>query len=125
MTVSKRGRVPKSIQSAVQEQFTHMGERYSTSIKWSKQGAVPQFMVFRLTEGPDPVIYTFAIHNDGIHYTSFDVNTCESLQLIIPSSEDAFFQFMFKCDLPLIFDAFTEIMNLISSNGLSVTASYK
>ena len=125
MTVSKRGRVPKAIQSAVQEQFTHMGERYSTSIKWGKQGVIPQFMVFRFTEEPDPVIYTFAIHQDGIHYTSLDVNTCESLQLIISYSEDAFFQFMFKCDLPLTFDAFIEIMNLISGNGLSVTASYK
>ncbi len=126
MTVSKRGRVPETIKEVVQEQFTRMGDRYSATMKWRKSHSVSYFSVFReLPNEPDPVIYTFAIHGDEIRYTSCDVNTCEATQLSLPNSEDAFFQFMFKCDIPLEFDAFTQIMRLISLYGLDVTAFYK
>ncbi|EEX2746974.1 hypothetical protein JKP41_004584 [Escherichia coli] len=126
MTVSKSGRVPKTIKEAVQEQFSRMGERYTASMKWKKSESVAYFSVFReLPNEPEPIIYTFAIHGDEIRYTSCDVNTCEATQLSLAYSEDAFFQFMFKCDLPLDFDTFTEIMRLISLYGLDVTAFYK
>ncbi|MBI0678113.1 hypothetical protein HCH73_13815 [Citrobacter koseri] len=126
MTVSKSGRVPKTIKEAVQEQFSRMGESYTASMKWKKSESVAYFSVFRkLPNEPEPIIYTFAIHGDEIRYTSCDVNTCEATQLSLAYSEDAFFQFMFKCDLPLDFDTFTEIMRLISLYGLDVTAFYK
>lgn len=126
MTVSKSGHVPKTIKEAVQEQFSRMGESYTASMKWKKSESVAYFSVFReLPNEPEPIIYTFAIHGDEIRYTSCDVNTCEATQLSLAYSEDAFFQFMFKCDLPLDFDTFTEIMRLISSYGLDVTAFYK
>ena len=126
MTVSKSGRVPKTIKEAVQEQFSRMGESYTASMKWKKSESVAYFSVFReLPKEPEPIIYTFAIHGDEIRYTSCDVNTCEATQLSLAYSEDAFFQFMFKCDLPLDFDTFTEIMRLISLYGLDVTAFYK
>ncbi|HAU5600968.1 TPA: hypothetical protein OT044_000471 [Citrobacter koseri] len=126
MTVSKSGRVPKTIKEAVQEQFSRMGESYTVSMKWKKSESVAYFSVFReLPNEPEPIIYTFAIHGDEIRYTSCDVNTCEATQLSLAYSEDAFFQFMFKCDLPLDFDTFTEIMRLISLYGLDVTAFYK
>ncbi|CAH6082892.1 hypothetical protein RQM67_13390 [Citrobacter koseri] len=126
MTVSKSGRVPKTIKEAVQEQFSRMGESYTASMKWKKSESVAYFSVFReLPNEPEPIIYTFAIHGDEIRYTSCDVNTCEATQLSLSYSEDAFFQFMFKCDLPLDFDTFTEIMRLISLYGLDVTAFYK
>ncbi len=126
MTVSKRGRVPKTIKEAVQEQFSRMGESYSATMRWRKSDSVTYFSVFReLPDLSDPVIYTFTLHGDEIRYTSCDVNTCEATQLSIPNSEDAFFQFMFKCDLPLDFNAFTEIMRLISLYGLDATAFYK
>ena len=125
MTVSKSGRVPKTIKEAVQEQFSRMGESYTVSMKWKKSESVAYFSVFReLPNEPEPIIYTFAIHGDEIRYTSCDVNTCEATQLSLAYSEDAFFQFMFKCDLPLDFDTFTEIMRLISLYGLDVTAFY-
>lgn len=126
MTVSKSGRVPKTIKEAVQEQFSRMGESYTASMKWKKSESVAYFSVFReLPNEPEPIIYTFAMHGDEIRYTSCDVNTCEATQLSLAYSEDAFFQFMFKCDLPLDFDTFTEIMRLISLYGLDVTAFYK
>ncbi|WP_204154896.1 hypothetical protein, partial [Klebsiella pneumoniae] len=83
------------------------------------------FKVIRETDQPEPIFYTFAVIDKAIHYTYFDVNTFEATQLSLACSEDAFFQFMFRCDLPLDFDAFTEIMRLISSHGLDVTAFYK
>lgn len=61
MTVIKRGRVPKIIKTAVQEQFTCMGDDgYSTSIKWRRSESVSYFSVFRnLPDEPEPVIYTW------------------------------------------------------------------
>ncbi|WP_336983868.1 MULTISPECIES: hypothetical protein [unclassified Cedecea] len=126
MTVIKRGRVPKTTKETVQEQFSRMGEGYSASMKWRKSDSGPYFSVFRVLQDlPEPVVYTFALYGDEIRYTSCDVNTCEVTQLSLPNSEDAFFQFMFKCDLPLDFDAFNEVMLLISSYELEVTVSYK
>lgn len=126
MTVSKRGRVPKTIKEAVQAQFAHMGEGYTTLTKWKKTESVAYFSVFReLPNEPEPIIYTFAIHGDEIRYTSCDVNTCEATQLSLSYSEDAFFQFMFKCDLPLDFEVFSEIMRLIDVHGIDVSAFYK
>lgn len=126
MTVSKRGRVPKTIKEVVQEHFNSMGESYTTLIKWQKAVYVAYFSVFReLPNEPEPIIYTFAIHGDEIRYTSCDVNTCEATQLTFAYSEDAFFQFMFKCDLPLDFEAFSEIMRLIVVYGVDVSAFYK
>ena len=126
MTVSKRGRVPKTIKEAVQAQFAHMGEGYTTLTKWKKTESVAYFSVFReLPNEPEPIIYTFAIHGDEIRYTCCDVNTCEATQISLAYSEDAFFQFMFKCNLPLEFEAFSEIMRLITIHGIDVSAFYK
>lgn len=126
MTVSKRGRVPKTIKEAVQAQFAQMGESYTTLTKWKKSESVAYFSVFReLPNEPEPIIYTFAIHGDEIRYTSCDVNTCEATQLSLAYSEDAFFQFMFKCNLPLEFEAFSEIMRLIVVHGIDISAFYK
>ena len=125
MTVSKRGRVPQTIKEAIQEQFSRMGESYSANIKWGKSVNAHYFKVIRETDQPEPIFYTFAVIDKAIHYTYFDVNTFEATQLSLACSEDAFFQFMFRCDLPLDFDAFTEIMRLIPSHGLDVTAFYK
>ncbi|MDA6579414.1 hypothetical protein OSK74_24040, partial [Escherichia coli] len=83
------------------------------------------FKVIRESDQPEPIFYTFSVIDEEIHYTYFDVNTFEATQLSLACSEDAFFQFMFRCDLPLDFDAFTEIMRLISLHGLDVTAFYK
>ncbi|MCK6744100.1 hypothetical protein L8S62_16835 [Enterobacter cloacae] len=47
MTVSKSGRVPKTIKEAVQEQFSRMGESYTVSMKWKKSESVAYFSVFR------------------------------------------------------------------------------
>ncbi|EPP1027598.1 TPA: hypothetical protein SK274_000141 [Yersinia enterocolitica] len=126
MTVIKRGRVPNIIKEAVQEKFTCMGDGYSASMKWCKSENVSSFRVFReLPNEPDPVIYTFVVSGEEIHYTSCDVNTCEATQKVLPNSEDAFFQFTFQCDLPLDFDAFTEIIDLIQEHNLAVTATYR
>ncbi|HGK4844175.1 TPA: hypothetical protein ACJ2XA_004521 [Kluyvera georgiana] len=125
MTGSKRGRVPTTIKEAVQEQFSCMGESYSANIKWGKSVNAHYFKVIRELDQPEPTFYTFSVIDEEIHYTYFDVNTFEATQLSFSFSEDAFFQFMFRCDLPLDFDAFTEIMRLISLNGLDVTAFYK
>lgn len=64
-------------------------------------------------------------HGKEIHYISCDVNTCEANQKTLPNSEDAFFQFTFQCDLPLDFDAFNEIINIIKQYDLDVVAFYK
>ena len=127
MTVIKRGRVPNIIKEAVQEQFNRMGDDgYSTYIKWSKSESVSSFCIFReLPNEPEPVIYTFVVGGEEIHYTSCDVNTCEATQKVLPNSEDAFFQFTFRCNLPLDFDAFNEIINIIKQYNLDVTAFYK
>lgn len=126
MTVSKRGRVPKVIKEAVQEQFLHMGENYTTLIKWEKTEIASSFSVIRtLSNEPEPIIYTFTLHGDEIFYSSCDVNTSEVTQLSLSHSEDEFFQFMFKCDLPLDFDAFTEVMSLIVVHGIAVTVFYQ
>lgn len=125
MTVSKRGRVPKTIKEAVQEQFSRMGESYSANIKWGKSVNAHYFKVIRVSDQPEPIFYTFSVIDEEIHYTYFDVNTFSSTERVLPSSSDAFFQFLFRCDLPLDFDAFTEIMRLISLHGLDVTAFYK
>ncbi|MDA6578916.1 hypothetical protein OSK74_21160, partial [Escherichia coli] len=53
MTVSKRGRVPKTIKEAVQEQFSRMGESYYANIKWAKsvkEGANKRGNSSRLTQ---------------------------------------------------------------------------
>ena len=126
MTVSKRGLVPKAIKEAVQEQFSHMGENYTTLTKSVKKDSITSFSVFReLSNEPEPIIYTFTLHVDEIRYISCDLNSCEATQSSLPNSGDAFFQFMFTCDLPLEFEAFTEIFNLITAHGLDVTAFYK
>ncbi|EKN5093120.1 hypothetical protein DYG63_06565 [Yersinia enterocolitica] len=102
MTISKRGRVPNIIKEAVQEQFIRMGDGgYSTSIKWRKSESVSYFSVYRnLPDEPEPVIYTFAIHGEEIHYTSCDVNTCEATQKVLVNSEDAFFNLRFSVTYP-------------------------
>ncbi|ENC7787018.1 TPA: hypothetical protein P0N76_002455 [Yersinia enterocolitica] len=102
MTISKRGRVPNIIKEAVQEQFIRMGDGgYSTSIKWRKSESVSYFSVYRnLPDEPEPVIYTFAIHGEEIHYTSCDVNTCEATQKVLANSEDAFFNLRFSVTYP-------------------------
>lgn len=97
MTVIKRGCVPNTIKEAVQEKFTCMGGGYSVSIKWSKSENVSSFRIFReLSSEPEPIIYTFVVSGDEIHYTSCDVNTCEAAQKVLPNSEDAFFNFCFS-----------------------------